>query len=373
MVKLHSENPTADSVGISAISIFQPEWVLPNEWYEEIIARKFVKHTGILARPIAVQDEVSLGYCSTQNLVTETRCELLDCAAVVFVSPSFVPMPVAHRYMNTERAREEQLSRAARRLVVDLGVEPRQVIGINSFCSGYARAMALVQNKVIPSINLQRDEYVLVVTSSRISRITDFSCQQSGALFGDLATTTMVSRCDSFRYPVHFELVDARFEKKPANRPFFDFSLKQRVLRPTIDGGRQYDPQRVVFSLDGMGIADIAPRAMADAATELAEFNNLAPRNVRFVVPHQAGAGIVRFTGLKLEAAGFSGEIINGMTSQVGNVSSGSVPYALKRMWHRLEGNIVCPVAAVGAPGKNEVSQGCILLRSTPQHRAAAA
>ncbi len=374
MELLRSTNPAQPpSIGISAIATFQPEWVLPNEWYAEMMARKFVKHTGILARSIADQDEIALGLRSVEKLVRKTRLALKDCAGVIFVSPSFVPMSVARRLMDTGRARQEQLSRAARRFVADLGIRPRQVIGINSFCSGYARAMSLARNKLLSAVDLQRSEFLLVVTSSRISRITDFSCKQSGALFGDLATATLVSRCDSVKYPVHFELVDARFEKKPASRPYFDFSLRQQVLRPTVDGGRQYDSQRVVFSLDGMGIADVAPRAMASAATEMAAANGLQPTDVRFVIPHQAGSGIVRFTGIKLEQAGYTGELINGMTGQIGNVSSGSVPYTIDRMWHRLQGSILCPVAAVGAPGKNEVSQGCLLLRTTARHRAAAA
>jgi len=37
-----------------------------------------------------------------------------------------------------------------------------------------------------------------------------------------------------------------------------------------------------------------------------------APRTCGFVIPHQAGTGIVRFTGMKLEGCGIRGELING-------------------------------------------------------------
>ena len=93
------------------------------------------------------------------------------------------------------------------------------------------------------------------------------------------------------------------------------------------------------------------------------------PETIRFVVPHQAGTGIVRLTSMKLESLGIRGEIINGLTRAIGNVSSSSIPYALKQSWDRLEGMIACPTAAVGTPGKAEVSQGCVLLESTPHHR----
>ena len=89
---------------------------------------------------------------------------------------------------------------------------------------------------------------------------------------------------------------------------------------------------------------------------------------MNFVVPHQAGSGIVRFTGMKLEEYGVQGELINGLTRRTGNVSACSVPHALKETWHRLRGLIACPTAAVGSPGKPEILQGCILLQATALH-----
>ncbi len=360
-------------LGISAIAAYQPDWVLPNEWYDSLLSRKFVKHTGIEKRPISEEDEVALAVRAVQNLAAETGCDPGDCAAVVFVSPSFVPMCAARKLMDGPRARQEKLFRAAHRVVDELPMSPRVILANNAFCSGYARAMSIVLHKVQPSLELQQDEFILVITSSRISRITDFGCQQTGGLFGDMATATLVSRGDSKKYPVHFELIDSQFGKVPTQRPFFDFENRKDVLVPVPGGGRQTETERVVFSMDGMGIADIAPRAMAQAAAELAEANKLAPNDVQFVVPHQAGAAIVRLAGMKLEQAGFEAEVINGMTREVGNVSSGSVPFTLKHQWDRLRGNILCPVAAVGAPGKNEVSCGCILLRSTAIHAKTAA
>ena len=107
---------------------------------------------------------------------------------------------------------------------------------------------------------------------------------------------------------------------------------------------------------------------MASAASEMLGETGLTPEDIRFVIPHQAGSGIVRFAEMKLREAGFSAEVINGMASQVGNVSSGSVPYTLDKLWRQLDGNILCPIASVGPPGECAVAQGCIALRSTSLH-----
>ncbi len=356
-------------IGVSAVSTYRPPWILPNEWFETI-SRKFVKHTGILQRPISLEDEVEMAIHATENLIRETGCDLQNCAGLVFISPSFVPMSIARRYMDKDRAEQEQVDLAAARFVERMGIQPRQLVAINNYCAGYAAALSTVVETINPTIDLQPNEFILVVTASRISRITDYSCRQSSALFGDLATATMISRLDSTKHPVHFELLGAHVEQKPTKRPFFQFSLRKEVLAPTYEGGQHFDPERVVFSLDGMGIADAAPRAMASAASDMLDETGLAAENVDYIVPHQAGSGIVRFAEMKLREVGFTAEVINGMTSDVGNVSSGSVPYTLGKLWHKLDGTILCPIASVGPPGECVVAQGCIALRSTANHQA---
>ena len=166
--------------GISSISTFRPKQVISNAWYESTLPRKFVNHTGIESRLVSFEDEVTMACHCVRNLANEASCFLEDCAGVVFASPSFVPMAVANRFLGREKARSEQPNRAAHRLVERLGIRPRRVMGINGFCSGYAKAMSLVKKKWMPSIELSESEFILVITASRISRITDYSCRQSG-------------------------------------------------------------------------------------------------------------------------------------------------------------------------------------------------
>jgi 3-oxoacyl-[acyl-carrier-protein] synthase III len=240
---------------------------------------------------------------------------------------------------------------------------------MNWFCSGYAKAMTVVQQRIVPVVKLERDQFLLVITATRISRITDFGCTQTAPLFGDLATATLVAASDSTRYPTHFRLLSAYATKEPAPKSYFDFSLRDNVLLPKDDGGQLQASQRVIFSLDGLGIADVAPRAMAGAVWEALKASGCSKEDVRYVVPHQAGTGILRLAEIKLEQLGIRGELVNGITSDVGNVSSSSIPYALKQKWDSLAGLIACPTAAVGAPGKPEVSKGCVLLEANASRK----
>jgi 3-oxoacyl-[acyl-carrier-protein] synthase III len=360
--------PSHSPLGIAAIALHQPAWELGNEWFGDTMPRKFTHHTGIEARGISLDDEVTMAAHAVRQLQRETGCNLADCRGLVFVSPSFIPASVARRHLDPVAAERERTGRAARLLASRLGLTACRTIGINWFCCGYSRALSLVQRRWAPRLALENDDYLLVVAASRISRITDYSCRQTAGLFGDMASATLLAPATSRRHPVHFEIVHANAEKQAVERPTFDFHVAAQVPVPTPDGGTANAAERLVYSIDGMAIAEIAPRAMADAVAKGLAAAKLSGNDVRFVVPHQAGSGIVRFTGMKLEEYGVTGDIVNGLTQRTGNVSACSVPHALKHSWHRLTGLIACPTAAVGSPGRPEVLQGCVLLRATPAH-----
>src|SRR6476660_4831495 len=188
-------------VGISAIEDFETPWVLGNEWFGDTIPRKFVHHTGIESRPISLEDEVTMGLRAVRTLQREVGCDLNDCRALLFVSPSFVPLAVARRMLEPQRAEQERLRRAAQQLVRRLGIPGCRATGLNWFCSGYSRAVAVACRRIFPRLRLAQDQFLLVVTASRISRITDYGCKQTAGLFGDLATVTLLARSDNHKHP----------------------------------------------------------------------------------------------------------------------------------------------------------------------------
>ncbi len=356
------------ALGISAIAIHQPSWELDNGWFGDTMPRKFSHHTGIESRRISIDDEVTMGVLAVRRLQRETGCNLADCRGLVFVSPSFIPPSVAQQYLDPDEAESERTSRAANEVARALGMRQCRTVGINWFCCGYSRAVSLVTRRWAPRLGLKRDEFVLVVVATRISRITDYSCAQTAGLFGDMASATIISPAESRRHPVHFEILHADAEKVASDRATFDFHVATDVPVPQPGGGRTSDTARLVYSIDGMAIAEIAPRAMSAAVGKSIAAVGLTGDDVDFVVPHQAGTGIVRFAGMQLDGLGVRGEVINGLTRHAGNVSACSVPFALRETWGRLTGVIACPTAAVGSPGRAEVLQGCVLLRATTYH-----
>lgn len=360
-------------IGIAAIAVHEPRWVVNNDWFGDTLPPKFVRHTGIESRRISDDDEVVMAMRAFGNLRSQIGLRISDCAGVVFVASSLLPVEFRQKYRGAGVALGESLHGAARRFIRRAGLQPTAMAAINWGCSGYAKAMTVACRDMLPRIELGKNQFILLVTVNRTSGILDFACKQTAGLFGDFAQITVLARGDSDRYPVHFNVVGASADVCPADGVFFEYHWRENVPVPKCGGGRQTLPRRLVFSLNGMGIGDAAPRAMADAAQRMLQSAQIDPKEVRFVVPHQAGAGIVRLAAMQLERIGVAGELVNGLTRELGNISSSSVPYALRHHWARLDGLVLCPTAGVGNPGEPTVTCGCVLLRATEHHHTACA
>ena len=164
----------------------------------------------------------------------------------------------------------------------------------------------------------------------------------------------------------------AEAEICPANGVFFDYHLRRTCRFP-----RRRRPERgaTAAGLLAQRHGDRRCRPAGDGRGAEKSLRPLTcdPKDVSFVVPHQAGSGIVRLAAMQLEGLGVGGEVINGLTREVANISSSSVPYAMKRQWDRLDGIVLCPTAGVGNPGEATVTRGCVILRATRVHRLAVA
>jgi 3-oxoacyl-[acyl-carrier-protein] synthase III len=188
--------------------------------------RKFSRHTGIESRAISLEDEVTMGVRVVRKLQAETGCNLADCRGILFASPSFLPPTIADRFLGKSQARLERPHHAARQLTKRLNVPHIRTLGINWFCCGYSRSLSLIQKRWAPHLNLQNNEFILVVAASRISRITDYSCSQTAGLFGDMASATLLAPLTSQRYPAHFELLHADARREQIEHPAFNFERR---------------------------------------------------------------------------------------------------------------------------------------------------
>jgi hypothetical protein len=144
------------SLGISAIAVHQPAWELENAWFGDTMPRKFAHHTGIEARRISLDDELTMGLQAVRQLQRDTGCNLADCRGIAFVSPSFIPPSTARQHLPPADVERERPSHAADELSRALGLARCRTVGLNWFCCGYSRALALVCRRWAPRLALRK-------------------------------------------------------------------------------------------------------------------------------------------------------------------------------------------------------------------------
>lgn len=353
--------------GIAAIAAYRPPWRLSNDWFSNHseLGRKFERFTGIRERGISPFPEDEVGALAVRNLVSATGCRLDDCVGLVLTASSIV-LPKVLKDMGYPQPFDTPLV-AARKICRKLDINPPVVFGVNWGCSGYGLATTIARKWMAK--DLQRNQFILVVTANCTSRILDFGDPKSGPLFGDFSTATLITRANHPSLPARFRLVNSFAHYRTIEGPYFHYEVRKNVLEPRCNGGNHRVAQKVCFTLGetlagvGSPIGADAAEAMAQTASEGISQVEIRPDQVDFLVPHQAGKKIGEWFAMKLPKDLGKAAIVDGVVADNGNVSSSSIPYALLQNWEKLHGTIVCPMAGVGRGQKAEMSRGCIVLQ----------
>jgi 3-oxoacyl-[acyl-carrier-protein] synthase-3 len=158
---------------------------------------------------------------------------------------------------------------------------------------------------------------VLVIGAECLTKITDYTDRGSCFLFGDGAGAALLKPTDADRgILAHFMAADGSDWKllyqagggsrKPASHETVD--KKEHCIR-----------------MAGNEVFKVATRAMTEAAVETLKQANVAPEQVKLVIPHQANIRIIDAVAKRLNAA----DRIFVNIDKYGNTSSASIPIAL--------------------------------------------
>jgi len=357
-------------IGIARIGHCDPNsrFMVPNSWFAErgLIKSKFPFYSGIEQRGVAKACEEEMGSQAVRDVLQKTGYPAENVKALIFVSNSFVPDEFARRLWYLPHVQWNSVTAGARRTARKAGLRLRkdQIVGVHWGCSGFARAMCIIQNDLLPRMSLSPTDAIIVVAATRTSRISDFSDRVIGPVFGDYATASLFTFVDNPILQPRLELVGAMTATKTVTYPTIECRMKRHVVVPTEDGGERVIWARYCFSLNGDILLTYAPQIMASAAGEGLDLLGIDRHKPSFLVPHQTGPGTGRWFEEHRQKQGITGEVINGHSRNVGNISSCSLPFTLSQAWGDLHGLVVCPTSGVGNPRSNEMSCGCAVFQT---------
>lgn len=330
------------------------------------MGKRFTFYTGIRQRWISRVSEIELAAQAIDNVLTKANYPRENVAAMVFVSNSFVPVEIADLLLDNPQAQANRIDVAAHRVAESAklaSLQTENILPVHWGCSGFTRAMTLIQDDLLQRFHLGPNEAIIVAAATRTSRVTDYEDRVSSPIFGDYATATLITRVDNPQLKPRYELVAAMTGIKDVPDINFGHAWKNDVLVPTEEGGEIRDAERFCFWIDGDIIYKHAPRIMAETASEALDSFGIRPDEPNYLIPHQAGEGIGRWFERYRTEHGISGEIINGHCAHSGNVTSSSLPYTFAENWDYPKGLVVCPTAGVGNPGEPIMSCGCAVFR----------
>jgi 3-oxoacyl-[acyl-carrier-protein] synthase-3 len=303
-------------IGIRSIGIGVPEKILTNRDLEQMVDTTdewILSRTGIKERHILGPEE------KLRPLVSGAARTALARGGL---TPDQVDFIISSTVMS-DRFCPAQSYEIAR----DLGVDRALAFDLNAACSGFIYGLAVAE-----SFLRTRDVTSgLVTAAEQMSTATDYTDRNACVLFGDAAAAVVVTK----DRPEHRILIT-----ELGSTPALCEEVRIGGIKSVLAGGIP----DFWFRQNGKIVLKFAVRTIQDLFDRVPRKVGLDPKDIRYVIPHQANARIIDAAA---KSIGGKTEFIS-VVEKYGNTSSASVGLALHDSWDRFEKGDLILLAAFG-------------------------
>jgi len=292
------------TAAITAIGGYVPEFVLSNGDLEKMVdttdewittrtgikERRILKGEGKGTSDLAVPAVLEL--CKKRGISPE-EIELLICATT---TPDYVFPATAN-------------------VICDkIGAKNAFGFDISAACSGFLFAL-VTGSKYIESGQYKK---VVVVGADKMSSIVDYSDRATCVIFGDGAGAVLLEPNTE-----GYGILDSLLKSDGAGRVYLHQKAGGSVKPPshkTVDAKEHF-----VFQ-DGQPVFKAAVVNMAQVSADIMEKNHLKPKDIAWLVPHQANKRIIDATASRM---GLDDSKVMLNIQKYGNTTSGTIPLCL--------------------------------------------
>jgi 3-oxoacyl-[acyl-carrier-protein] synthase-3 len=212
-----------------------------------------------------------------------------------------------------------------------LGLRPVPSFDLNAACSGWLYALSMARAMICAGMARN----VLAVGVDVQSQILDRADYTTCFLFGDGAGAAVVS-AGSQGHKLRHTLIGA-------DSSGLQLARREEPGYSVSNGNDNFDPW---IRMDGQALFRFAAGAFATLIRDAAAASGWELDDVRWVVPHQANARILK-AAAKRCGVPFDRVFVN--VDRVGNTSSASIPVALTEMQDRIQTGDKLILCSVGA------------------------
>lgn len=309
---------------ITGVGAYLPEYRLTNDELsrmvdtndEWIMTRVGIKERRILKEP--GEGASFMGARAIENLIEKTGVarDEIDLVICTTVTPD-APIP------------------ATAAIICDkVDIRHALAFDINGACSGFLYGLDLAAQYV----RAGSKKKVILVSTEKMSAITDWTDRTTCVLFGDAATAVLIEPTEE-----NVGLMDSNLHTDGMGRHWLKIvagGSQRPASHETVDNHEHFVYQ------EGKQVFKYAVTRMADAAEEIMKRNNLTADNIAWLVPHQANLRIIAATAERMELDK-SKVMIN--IEKYGNTTSATIPLCLLEWEKQLKKGDNLVLAAFGA------------------------
>ncbi len=185
---------------------------------------------------------------------------------------------------------------------------------LNAGCSSFLYAL-ITGSKFIES---RTHKKVIIVGADKMSSITDYTDRTTCPIFGDGAGAVMLEPSDE-----GFGVVDSLMQVDGSGRKHLHQVAGGSMYPASFDTVAKR--QHFIYQ-EGQPVFKAAVSNMADTAVEMMRRNNIAPKELAWLVPHQANMRIIEATAKRM---GIKKEQVMINIQRYGNTTSATIPLCL--------------------------------------------
>lgn len=317
---------SACPVQISGVGCHVPERLLTNQDLEKMVDTSdkwILQRTGIATRHILDPGKATsdMAVEAIKALCRSTGMELqeIEVLIVATVTPDmYFPATAC--------------------LVQDkLGLSRTWGFDLSAACCGFVYAVSAGAAFVASGMHRR----VVVVGADSMSRIIDYQDRNTCVLFGDGAGAVLLEPAVREEY----SFIDAHHEIDGSGGPSLCMPAGGSLMPPSCETVKQ---RLHYVKQEGQPVFKFATRKMEEASRIVLERNQLSPRDLRLLIPHQANARIIRGTAERL---GLREDQVVLNLHKYGNTTAATIPLAIRDALsdNRLVKGDVVLLASVGA------------------------
>jgi 3-oxoacyl-[acyl-carrier-protein] synthase-3 len=309
---------------ITGVGGYVPESILTNEDITKLVDTSdewITSRTGIKERRILKGENVGASYMGIKAvnellIKTNTKPEEVDALICSTTTGDYL------------------FPSTASIIVGACGIKNAFAYDLSAACSGFIFGMV----NGATFVESGRFKKVIIVSTEKMSSITDYTDRATCPLFGDGAAAVMLEPTTD-----HYGLIDSVLYTDGSGFPYLHLKAGGSVYpttHETIDSRQQYLYQ------EGQAVFKFAVSKLVEVSEEMKTRNNLSAEDVTWVVPHQANMRIIDAVTRTMKVP-IERVMIN--IQKYGNTSSATIPICLWEWENKLKRGDVLIMSAFGA------------------------